>query len=152
MSSPVCTRATAHVPVPRLPPPPYHTLSTATADLQQGHQLPACLSTQKRIINTATEWRLVNDTGIVRPDLLCAVLLQAFAVVNRQGGNSVQSFTQAVATAINQGGGAATESYAQAFAQAAAAGGDQRTGLAQATAVAFCEGACPSGGWLGELA
>jgi hypothetical protein len=67
---------------------------------------------------------------------------QAFAVINQQGGNSVNAWTSAVAQAISQGGGAATESYAQAFAQAAAAGGDQRTGLAQATAVAFCEGAC----------
>ncbi len=62
-------------------------------------------------------------------------------MVQQQGGGTISAFTDAVARAIGQGGSAATEAYAQAFTQAAAAGGDQRTGLAQATAVAFCEGA-----------
>jgi hypothetical protein len=62
-------------------------------------------------------------------------------VVQQQGGGTIRAFTDAVAAAISGGGSAATEAYSQAFAQAAAAGGDQRSGLAQATATAFCEGA-----------
>ncbi len=45
-----------------------------------------------------------------------------------------------MASAIQQGGKDATQAYSAAFAQAAAAGGDQAKGLAQATAVVFCEG------------
>lgn len=63
---------------------------------------------------------------------------EAFAAATQQ--NNVESYARAVASAIQQGGGSATQTYSQAFAQAIAAGGDAAAGLAQATAVVFCEG------------
>jgi hypothetical protein len=70
-------------------------------------------------------------------------MMQAFGVAKQQGGGSIEAYANAVAGAITEGGADATEAYALAFAEAEAAGGDERSGLAQATAVAFCQGASP---------
>lgn len=75
---------------------------------------------------------------------------EALAVARRR--QNIEVYAKSVAQAISQGGEDAKESYAAAFASAAAAGGDQAAGLAQATAVVFCEGGASAEAYAEALA
>eukprot|EP00878_Enallax_costatus_P001357 GHUV01001506.1.p1 GENE.GHUV01001506.1~~GHUV01001506.1.p1 ORF type:complete len:366 (+),score=111.97 GHUV01001506.1:189-1286(+) len=63
---------------------------------------------------------------------------RAFAVARRNG--RLNQYTTAVAEAIATGGSDASQAYGEAFARAAAGSADEQAALAEATAVAFCQG------------
>jgi hypothetical protein len=63
---------------------------------------------------------------------------RAFAAAKRRG--KINSYANAVAEAIAIGGSQAGRAYGAAFARAAAGTDDEQQALAEATAVAFCQG------------
>jgi hypothetical protein len=67
---------------------------------------------------------------------------RAFVVARRRG--RINSWTEAVAQAIAYGGRDTARAYGVAFAQAAAGSDDEQLAVAEATAVAFCEGGARS--------
>jgi hypothetical protein len=67
---------------------------------------------------------------------------RAFAVARSRG--RIDSWTQAVAQAIQYGGRDTANAYGVAIAQAAAGSSDEQEAVAEATAVAFCNGGARS--------